>query len=437
MLLPACRFLFAASLSGWIAGPARAVEEEVIEEETVEAPAPKPAPAPATTPAPSSDPGASPGPAAAPAAPTDVAKPSVEPNPVTLNPGAADAEAPAESNAEDATADAEPGEASADGEPAAEGEGEEGVELADEPAAEGESGEPEVAAPAVAVAEPAAAAPVVEPAEESVEADVTPAEPEPVAADVAPVEESSPAAIPVIAPEAPQPLPVWNARAQEAAFTDFLRAGIPVDPLKPTAFAARVAGATDAFRSGSVQREQLFITGAHASGRVFAVYRVTPGARLARYVGLVSMLRSAGADRTRAVVLRSMDIIQAGDGLVALDDARSEFDAERSRANRDAAKAGEAAGRVVCFHEDREIQTQPDDVLLVDRGSRDGITLAWVCEMPQEGSDRVAAYGRVVRLTPDACLVRVLKSYEPVRAGVTARLASRPASDRARAGRGR
>lgn len=415
--LPAARLLLAAVLSGWIAGPACAVEEEeIVEEETVEAPAPTsaakaPAAEPAEEPveAESAEPAAAPAAAPAPAAP----KPAVEPNPVTLNP----AGEPAES-----AEVAEP-------EATAEGEAEEGMELADDEAAPVEAAEPVVAAEVVApVAAPVVTAPPAE--EEAIE-------PEPAIVDAAPVEEPAVTALPVIAPEPARPMPVWNARAQEAAFTDYLRAGIPVNPLKGPLFAARVVGTTDSFRSGSVQREQMFVTGSHATGRVFVVYRAIRGARLARYIGLVSMLKPAGADRTGAVALRAVDMIQPGDGLVALDDARKEFDGERARATRESEQAGETAGRVVCFHEDREIQTMPDDVLLVNRGSRDGITLAWVCELPEQGSDRVAAYGRVVRLAPDACLVKVLKSYEPVRAGVTARLASRPASDRARAGRGR
>ncbi len=410
---PLTRMLAALLLAGWCAAPV-AAEEEVVEEEVVEEEAAAPA------------------------------KPAAAPVPAPAKPAAAPAPAPAPTPAPAAKAAPAPAAAPTEATATAEDEAAEGEEESEEPGEEAASEEAAAPTPApvpapVAAAPAQAPAPAAEPepeTEEAVEAEA-PAAAEPVveaAVTESPVEAEVFTA-PVIAPE-PSPVPAWNARAHGAAFTDFLRAGIPTDPVKGMTFPASIVGMSEPSRLTSSQGEQVFISGSHPAGTVFAIYRSRRGARIATYIGLVSTLRSSAPGRTRAVVMRSVDSILPGDGLLPLAAAQAEFSRERDRATRDV-EAGEAAGSVVSMAENRAIQDRPDDLLLVNRGSRDGVTLAWVCELPREGSDRVAAYGRVVRTSDDSCLVRVVKSYEPVRPGVAARLASRPATDRARAGRGR
>jgi len=386
---------------------------------------------PAEQPAPAAE-------APAPELPTAEPAPAVEPAP------AAEAPAPELPTAEPAPAGPGPELPTAE-QPAAPA----GELPAEQPAAEAPATEvpaTEVPAEAPAAEGPATeVVPVEAPAAESPPAEAAPAEAAPAEAapaeaapaeaaetEVPATEEAAPAA--AAAAEAPAPVaplklerevtaaPVWRLGSQDREFDDFVRAGMPSDSaVKPV---SRVVGPADADHNAATTNQDILVSGTHPRGRTFVAYRPENTRCSARYLGLVVVDQSAGPDVSRGVVRRARDGMYGGDLLYSLDDVRADFDRQRRAARGGTGRP--VVGKVHCFGEDRVYQARVDDTLIVDRGSADGVAVAWLCEIPLPGRDRQLTYGRVVKVTPHQSFVTVMKIFTPVQLGDQARLSRLP-----------
>ncbi|MEK7477354.1 MAG: hypothetical protein AAB152_17170 [Candidatus Coatesbacteria bacterium] len=299
------------------------------------------------------------------------------------------------------------------------------------PAAElptGETPAPEAIPVEVPAAEAAVAeAPATESTPPSAEEPVT--EPAPAVA----VEEPVP---PTLVPTRPAvaPAPVLSARTQERAFQDFTRAGLSTaaGPIKAPAMVVRVANAASRQASND---EEVIVAGTHPRGKAFAAYRNVPGSCMAKYVALLAVDRPADSGNMRAIVKRSSEGVMAGDLLYPVDDLRAEYERQRGRAGASGGKP--VLATVGCFPEDRRYQARSDDTFVVDRGSADGVSMAWLCEVVTPGKDQPPTYGRVVKVTPHASFVTIMKVYAPVQVGDQTRLSERPLTTSVRGARAR
>ncbi len=450
------------------ARPVLAVEEEVAVDE---------APAPAASPAAKSG-GTSAKtpamPAAKPAAEAPAAEPAVEAEGV---PAADEPAATEEASAEDApAAEAAPAaeepaaEAAADEAPAGEADAaEESAPEAEPPAAETPAPAPVAVAPApaptaaVTPAAPAASEPESADEDTEIADDAPAAEPAPVATGIptapvpAAVEEAvaepeaaeepvamEAAAEPLDLPSAP-PLPTvraeeepapamirWTNKASERAFTDFIRAGLALDPAAPPAFAARVTGTPDPARHYAGQSQELLVDGNWPRGQMFVAYRLEPGVAVAHYVGIVAVRQKVATGTARAVALKAADGIREGDVLLAFDAIRNDYERQRAQAGRRAVGGKPVVASVRALSDGRSFVGTSDQVLCVDRGSAEGIGLAWLCEFAVPGKDRQVTWGRVVKVDRHACHVALMKLYQPVRIGDEARLSDGAVPARAR-----
>jgi hypothetical protein len=145
-----------------------------------------------------------------------------------------------------------------------------------------------------------------------------------------------------------------------------------------------------------------------------------PAACSARYIGVVAIRKAVGVGQSRGTVVRSADAVESGDALVAMDDLRAEFERQASRQS---GLTGIQAS-VGCFASGGSIDSTMDDAVILDRGSADGVGLGWFCEFPLPGQERNLTYGRVVRVSPHAATVLLMRLYEPVQVGDRARLSS-------------
>jgi hypothetical protein len=285
---------------------------------------------------------------------------------------------------------------------------------------------PATEAPPVETTTPQAAS-----AEATTAAETPPAAEEPATEAVAAEAPATPSLVPTEAAEVAPPR--LAAPTKERAFLEFLRAGISTGagPLQPPAVVVRVANAASRQASND---EEVIIGGTHPRGKAFAAYRIVPQSCIARYIALVAVDRSADPGNVRAVVKRSAEGVMAGDVLYPVDDIRAEYERQRGRAG---TGGKPVLGTVGCFPEDRAYQARSDDTFVVDRGSADGVSMAWLCEVVTPGKDQPPTYGRVVKVTPHASFVTLMKVYAPVQVGDQARLSGRPLTATGRGARAR
>jgi len=405
---------------------------------TAQAPASKPEAAPATDKAPAADeaPAADAPPAgeetpaadAAPAAdeaPAADAAPAADEAPATEAAPAAD-EAPAagEAPATEAAPAAAATPAAKDGTPPADAKSAETPAAADDNMELSDEGEAD--APAAA----AAPAPATEEAVPAVEPEpVAPSAP--VAAAPIPEAPRAPAPAADLAVEAPKI--TWTSRAAERAFTDFLRAGIAMTAEAPARFATDVAGMGDEAHVYASAGQEVLVKGSWPRGQMFVAYRPVPGAEIARYVGTIAIRQQAGAGASRGVVTKSADAIAPGDQLLSFDAVRDEYERQRSAATTARASGRAVSASVRATSEGAATLTRSDDVLELDRGSADGVSLAWLCEFAVPGRDRQVTWGRVVKVEQHSSHVAVMKLYQPVHVGDVARLSDGGAATSGRA----
>jgi len=424
-------------------------EELSIDEETPEAatPAPKPAPtapaatAPATVPSPA--PAVKPAPAApaptpstVPTTPAPASEPAPEAVPVEASPApetavtpAAPVEEPAqeeETTGENATE--EPGTA----EEAAPEENAVTAPAATAPVAP-------VAAPAVVPAEPAvepepeieaetvppAKEEAVEPPASGPENDLTIDESESPAgeegegvADEETVADSGPVLVPAFQ---------WNPRDSKGAFAEFLNAGIP-DTMAGY-FPAQVVSMAQESRVMAMKSDDIIISGNWRRGQVLAVYRRDLGSRISKVIGLVLAVASSGKGNTRATIIRSDDSIESRDSLLPIEQLQEQFADQRNSAGRARLIQAGAEGSVVGVGAHRSIYSGGEDLLLVSRGKRHGVGLAWLCELIVPGKTGGTTYGRVVRVDAETSFVKVMKLYQTVQTGDRVRLSISPLSE--------
>lgn len=390
------------------------VPEQAVETAPAAAPAPAPAPAPVAAPVPVVAP-----PAEVPAV--------VVPVPAAPAPAAVTAESPADEEGELAEEGAteEVVDETGDGEETG-GEGEEiGEEVPEEVAAPAPAPAPvpvvvpvEIPAPVKAVAEPVEPEETAEPGVDNLVIDESEApsagEEEGVAEEDEITEVES----------APIPAFEWNPRNNKGSFAEFLNAGIPDAPTGY--FPSRVVSMAQGNSSMAVKAEDVIISGNWRKGQVLAVYRTDTGKRLSKLIGLVGTVASSGKGNTRAHVVRSDDSIMANDKLLPIEQVQDDFAGQRDSAGRARLFQAGTEGKVISIGAGRDIYSGGEEYLCVSRGKRHGVGLAWLCELIVPGKDGGTTYGRVVRVDPETCFVKVMKLYQTVQTGDRVRLSITP-----------
>jgi len=430
-----------------------AVDDEAVETAApAQAPASAPAPAAAPAPAPAATPPAAAQPAPASPAPTveqasPAAAPAAAPAPPAASTGTTPEEAGAEegSDEEETTEEAAPAETPAPAPaqapapaPAAvvapaqaaapavapeTGKEEEAVEEGEVPV--------EVETPAAAMPAPVAKAkepevqPEPEPEAPAVEEKAVAEEPEMAVEEESVAEMAPPEPEPVIEAMEAEVLPTiaWNPRQLKGAFADFLEAG-SADMKDAAQFPSHVLRVSGVGRMAVAKGDEVVISGTYRRGQVLAAYHVDSGVSLSRYVGLVSVTAPAGTGASRATIIRSRDAMWVGDSLQPIEDVQESFASQRETSARPSAYP--VVGRVERFGDGTLTQLYKDSLLVVNRGSRDGVGLAWLCELIVPGKATGTTYGRVVRADRYTCFVRPMKIYQPVQAGDQVRLSVSP-----------
>jgi len=216
----------------------------------------------------------------------------------------------------------------------------------------------------------------------------------------------------------------WNPRDSKGAFAEFLNAGI--SGVSAGYFPAKIVSVSADKRLVAVKNEDVIISGNWRKGQVLAVYQKDNGNKVLRLTGLVSAIGSSGKGNTRATVIRSDDYLEAGNNLLPVEQLQEEFSEQRNSAGRARLIQAGAEGIVLSSGDNNSIYPGGEEYLLVSRGKRHGVGLAWLCEQIIPGKIGGTTYGRVVRVDSETCFVRIMKLYQPVQKGDRVKLSISP-----------
>ena len=224
-------------------------------------------------------------------------------------------------------------------------------------------------------------------------------------------------------PETPRTFQ-WNPGDNKGAFAEFMNAGIADST--PGYFPSRIVSIAGESRVVAGKSEDVIISGNWRKGQVLAVYRTENGSRLYSFIGLLSVVAPSGRGNSRATVSRSDDSIEAGDKLLPVEQLQEDFSGQRDTAGRARLIQAGAEGNVICVGANRSVYSGGEDYLLVSRGKNHGVGLAWLCELMVPGKTGGTSYGRVVRVDPSTCFVKLMKNYQAVQAGDRVKLSISP-----------
>jgi len=216
----------------------------------------------------------------------------------------------------------------------------------------------------------------------------------------------------------------WNPRDSKGAFAEYMNAGI--SGVTAGYFPAKIVSVSADKRLVAVKNEDVIISGNWRKGQVLAVYQKDNGSKVLKLTGLVSAIGSSGKGNTRATVIRSDDYLEAGNNLLPVEQLQEEFSEQRSLAGRARLIQAGAEGIVLSSGDNNSIYPGGEEYLLVSRGKRHGVGLAWLCEQIIPGKIGGTTYGRVVRVDSETCFVRIMKLYQPVQKGDRVKLSISP-----------